>query len=127
MSRIDVPSNIGAVHVGRLLEGTVVVHVYGEQDQSNSPELCGALALAADGDPDTLVVDLASATFVSAALIGAVVLASDAQQRRGARLRVRSPSCVARRVLHLCGLDALVEAPVAPRPLANLHRVMVSA
>lgn len=127
MSRVDFPSNIGTVHVGRLCEGTVVVQVCGEQDQSNVPELRGALALAADDDPDTLVVDLASATFISAALIGAVAVASDGLQRRGARLRVRSPSCVARRVLHLCGLDALVEAPVAPRPLTHLRRVMVSA
>ena len=85
-----------------------VVWVIGEQDLSNVDEFVGSLtaASAAGGE---VIVDLSGVTFLSAIAVGAMVAESTELQRSGRTLMLRAPSASARRVLRLCGLQALID------------------
>lgn len=116
------PSPIGSVRVGRLDRNSVTVFVSGEQDQSNVASLHSALTLAS-AMADRVVVDLAAATFVSAALVGAVASAEASLHRRGAGLTVCSPSPMARRVFEMTSLEGLIdERCLTPSPAAAAWR-----
>ena len=124
---------IGSVAVGRPVGGSITVFVAGEQDQSNVAALRSALTLAA-ALADHVVVDLAAATFVSAALVGAVSWAEVSLRGRGGRLTVRSLSPMARRVFELSSLDGLIAElriepgrPCARRPGAERWRGTATA
>jgi anti-anti-sigma factor len=86
-----------------------IVAVRGEADVATVEVLVDALALAIAIQPGPLVVDLAEALFVDTATMRVVTRAADLLRGQGRRLTVRSPSLLARWMLALVGLTALIE------------------
>ncbi|MGE0727329.1 MAG: STAS domain-containing protein [Acidimicrobiia bacterium] len=120
MSPFECIMPIGSAAVREPCDGTAVVAVAGEQDQSNVDELLTALLTAAAA-ADVVVVDLGDATFVSAAFIGAVAVAAVGQERRGGHLWVRGASPFVRRVFGLCSLEGLLGSPTPAAPADPLR------
>jgi len=106
-----VPIVFLSVTVSRRGPPDVVVHLRGEHDLASVTELSATLARAITvGDAD-LVVDLSRVEFMGAATVGVLTWARELLLARSRSLVLRSPSSSARRVLELCDLDGLVEAP----------------
>jgi anti-anti-sigma factor len=82
--------------------GSVVVKLAGDLDLYNTEQVRAALASAADGSPERLVVDLAEVDFIDSTALGALI---DAHRRLQDGLRVASPQDPVRRALQVSGLD----------------------
>lgn len=113
MSRAERLVPIGSVTVRRTGQRAAVVTVAGEHDQSNIADVLSAL-LGAAASAEDVVVDLGATTFISAAFIGAIAVASAGQQRRGGQLRVQGASPFVRRLFGLCDLAGVLQPTGAP-------------
>jgi anti-sigma B factor antagonist len=82
----------------------VVVHLTGELDLYNAPELRKALLDCAARNPSRLVVDLAEVTFIDSTALGALI---EARSRLGSKegFVLASPGLETRRALEISGLD----------------------
>jgi anti-anti-sigma factor len=98
----------------------VVVSLRGEHDLSTAPSVAEALARASALGDGGVVVDLSGVLFMDAAVIRELVDRREALRLQSRALTVRAPSTIARRVLDLCELTALVE-PVEPVPERSVH------
>ena len=87
-----------------------VVHLRGEHDISTVAELSETMARAIGLDDADVVVDLSEVEFMGAVAVGVIVRAEAFLRARSRALSVRSPSRVARRVIDVCGLAALIDS-----------------
>lgn len=97
-----------STHVGA--DGVVVIHIVGEIDLAAAPQVRAALRTSLTGPalPTQVRVDLAAASFIDAAGVGALVDGREAARRAGVGFSIDSPTGVVRRVLDILGLtDAL--------------------
>lgn len=90
-----------------------VVWLHGEHDLATRARLSITIARAAEVDDADIVVDLSGVTFMDASTIGALVVAGNHLRPASRSLSVRTPSPRARRVLDLCGMDRLIDGPLA--------------
>lgn len=88
-----------------------VVWLRGEHDRCTAEGLAVMLADAIAADDADLVVDLCDVTFMGAATVGVLEGLGEVLRDQGRTLTLRSPSGAARRVLDICGLSDLAEAP----------------
>jgi anti-sigma B factor antagonist len=91
-------------------ESTVLVRVSGEIDLASAPSLARVLA-ALEEQPNhgAVVLDVARVSYLDAAGIAVVVDHDRRMQAYGARLVLRDPSPLVRRVLEVTGDHDLVE------------------
>jgi anti-sigma B factor antagonist len=84
-------------------DGAVVVRLCGELDVYNAKVVREALAGAADGEPDRMILDLDEVTFVDSTLLGVLVEARmRLADQRGFLLA--APGLEVRRALEISGL-----------------------
>ena len=88
-----------------------VVSVHGDHDTTTSAALSLTLLDAARLDGGDLVVDLSCVEFMDASIVSTLVAVRDHLAVASCTLSVRNPSPRARRVLELCGLEGLIDAP----------------
>jgi anti-sigma B factor antagonist len=86
------------------VNGTVVVSLGGELDLYNADEVREALAGAADGQPERLVVDLSGVEFIDSTALGVLIEARTKLTNRRAFL-LAAPRIETRRALEVSGLD----------------------
>jgi anti-anti-sigma factor len=87
----------------------VIVRVSGEIDIVTAPMLQRQLDLAIDAGRPTIVLDLEATTFLDARGVGAIVAARKTAAHAGARLVIRRPPPLVRRVLEVADqVDRLV-------------------
>ncbi|GGS32859.1 MULTISPECIES: STAS domain-containing protein [Actinokineospora] len=87
----------------------VVVTAEGEVDLATAPQLAAALAVAGADADRLLVADLSKLRFLGSAGLAVLVTAgTDAEQNGRSLVVVAGPECVARRALHLTGLDRVL-------------------
>lgn len=91
-----------------------VVRLRGEHDASTVGRLSEILVTAISFDTSDVVIDLSEVAFMDAATIGVITWAQEFLNLADRSLVVRAPSRFARRVLQLCGLEALIEIPPTP-------------
>jgi anti-sigma B factor antagonist len=84
--------------------GAVVVHLEGELDLYNAPEVRTALLELASEQPERLVVDLAEVAFVDSTALGVLIEARTTLANRQAFL-LASPGPETHRALKISGLD----------------------
>jgi anti-anti-sigma factor len=82
---------LGQVSMSRV-DGTLVFHLIGEFDLSNSWKLNDALLAAVEAERDEIVVDLTSVRFMDAQLLRALLRARNAADTRSLKIRVIPPS-----------------------------------
>ena len=86
-----------------------VMRMTGDYDVATVGALSAIFSSAiAFGDGD-LVVDLSEVSFMDAATIGVIVRADAFLAGHARAMRLRDPSRCARRILGICGLDALIQ------------------
>jgi anti-sigma B factor antagonist len=85
-------------------DGGVVVHLAGELDLYNAPQLRTALEEVAGSNPTRLVVDLTEVEFVDSTVLGILI---EARRRldNGAAFLLAAPGRDVRRALEVSGLD----------------------
>lgn len=88
-----------------------VVWLRGDHDASTVDELTKTFAAALRGGHAEVLVDLSGVTFMDASTVGVIAHYRTDLMRDGRSLKVRDPSASARRVLQLCGLQALCDPP----------------
>jgi anti-anti-sigma factor len=93
------------------------VQIQGDIDLSD----CRALGLAArqliDGDASTIYVDLGRVTLMSSILVGFLVQVGNAENPAGRHLVLCRPTPIARKVIHMTGLELLASVhPELPEP-----------
>jgi anti-anti-sigma factor len=86
----------------------VVVTLHGDLDAAAARDLETLLSRAGLLGQD-LVVDLRRVEFIDAAIVGVLARSNSLLARRLRSLVLRDPSNAVRRVLHLCGLQGLVD------------------
>ena len=84
--------------------GAVVVHLQGELDLYNAPELRQALAEALERQPERLIVDLTAVEFIDSTALGVLVEGRAKLPNRRAFL-LAAPAAETRRALEVSGLD----------------------
>jgi anti-sigma B factor antagonist len=85
-------------------DGGVVVHLAGELDLYNAPEVRAALEEVAGSNPARVVVDLAEVEFVDSTVLGVLIEARRRFEERAAFL-LAAPGHEVRRALEVSGLD----------------------
>jgi anti-sigma B factor antagonist len=85
-------------------DGTVVVHLAGELDLYNAPEVRTALEEAAGSSPDRVVVDLEEVEFVDSTVLG-VFIETRRRLENDAVFLLAAPGHDVRRALEVSGLD----------------------
>ena len=95
--------------------GHTVVWLQGEQDAASVRGLCHVLAAESASSDADIIVDLTDVTFIDAATVGALLRGRNFLRSRSRELTLRSPPRCARRVLDVCGLNDLLQAPSAFR------------
>ncbi len=99
--------------------GNVMVRLHGELDMATSAALDRALSSAFDGGGGTsVVVDLASLTFMDSTGIAVLLGACRRAEEAGQSLVVRSPSRPVLKAFRLTGVDQIL-AIEPDEPLAN--------
>jgi anti-sigma B factor antagonist len=86
------------------LNGAIVVTLGGELDLYNADEVREALAGAAHGQPERLVVDLSQVEFIDSTALGVLIEARTKLTNRRAFL-LAAPRIETRRALEVSGLD----------------------
>jgi anti-anti-sigma factor len=86
-----------------------VVSMTGEHDLSTVALVTAVLDHVLAAGPVDVVVDLSGIEFMGVATVGVLAQACHRLEQRSRSLVVRAPSTCARRVLQLCGEDALFE------------------
>ena len=84
--------------------GAVVVHLVGELDLYNAPEVREALLEVCEEKPERLVVDLAEVDFVDSTALGVLIEARTRLENRQAFL-LAAPGLETHRALTISGLD----------------------
>jgi anti-sigma B factor antagonist len=87
-----------------------VVVLRGEADLSARPALSDVLSRVIAERTGDVVVDLAEVEFVDSTTVHALAVAQEFLDRQGRKLRIRSPSRLAVRVLEVFGLSDLIES-----------------
>jgi anti-sigma B factor antagonist len=107
--------------VDRQNGGAVVVHLVGELDLYNAPEVRTALLALAAEQPERLVVNLAEVDFVDSTALGVLIEARTKLENRRSFL-LASPGLETHRALTISGLDQhlAVHDTVAAALAANL-------
>ena len=90
------------------LESSVLVRLHGELDMATSPALDRALSSAFDGGGTSVVVDLASLTFMDSTGIAVLLGACRRADEAGQSLVVRSPCRPVLKVFRLTGVDQIL-------------------
>jgi anti-anti-sigma factor len=93
--------------------GRTVVWLSGDYDIATLTALAERLATAIGLDGADVVVDLSEVQFMDAATIGLLIRARDFLRSRSRHLTVRNPPRPVRRILDVCDLTGLIDAPVA--------------
>ena len=86
------------------MNGAVVVHLVGELDLYNAPQVRTALLDLCSEQPERLVVDLAEVDFVDSTALGVLVEARTALEHHQSFL-LASPGLETHRALTISGLD----------------------
>jgi anti-sigma B factor antagonist len=86
-------------------DGVTVVWVAGEHDLATTSVLRTALASTDDGNDSDMVVDLSGVTFIDASIVRVLEEARARMDGGSARLVLRDPSPLVRRVLTLCAIE----------------------
>lgn len=89
--------------------GSAVVWLSGEQDLATKNQLCEVLALEFSAHDSDVIVDLSDVTFLDCSAVGVLVRANRWITEQSRWMSVRAPSPCARRLLDLCGLNALLD------------------
>jgi anti-sigma B factor antagonist len=84
--------------------GAVVVHLVGELDLYNAPEMRTVLLELASEQPERLVIDLAEVDFVDSTALGVLIEARTTLANRQSFL-LASPGLETHRALKISGLD----------------------
>ena len=84
--------------------GAVVVHLVGELDLYNAPEVRTALLAVCDEKPERLVVDLGEVDFVDSTALGVLIEARTKLENRQ-RFLLAAPQLETHRALTISGLD----------------------
>jgi anti-sigma B factor antagonist len=84
--------------------GAVIVHLIGELDLYNAPEVRTVLLELAAEQPERLVIDLAEVAFVDSTALGVLIEARTALLNRQSFL-LASPGLETHRALKISGLD----------------------
>jgi anti-sigma B factor antagonist len=84
--------------------GAVVVHLVGELDLYNAPEVRTALLEVAAEQPERLVIDLTEVAFVDSTALGVLIEARTKLENRQSFL-LASPGLETHRALTISGLD----------------------
>jgi len=102
--------------------GAVIVHLVGELDLYNAPEVRSALRDVTAEQPDRLVIDLAGVEFVDSTMLGVLIEAREKLSNHRAFL-LAAPGRETHRALQISGLDehlsvhgtidAALESPVS--------------
>lgn len=85
-------------------DGGIVVHLAGELDLYNAPQVRTALEEAAGSNPARLVVDLAEVEFVDSTVLG-VFIETRRRLENGGAFLLAAPGHDVRRALEVSGLD----------------------
>ena len=85
-------------------EGAVVIHLVGELDLYNAPEVRSALFEVCDEQPGRLVIDLAEVDFVDSTALGVLIEARAKLANRQSFL-LAAPGRETHRALTISGLD----------------------
>ncbi|GHA70835.1 hypothetical protein GCM10010372_82390 [Streptomyces tauricus] len=94
---------------GRTQDGIRVLTVRGEIDDDVCPQLSTALHVEPGTQPPRIIADLSGVTFMDSTGINALITAYHAVNSAGGWLRIAAPSPPVERILHLVGLDALID------------------
>lgn len=86
------------------LNGAVIVHLTGELDLYNAPEVRTALLELCDEKPERLVVDLGDVDFVDSTALGVLIEARTKLENRQSFL-LAAPRLETHRALTISGLD----------------------
>jgi anti-sigma B factor antagonist len=84
--------------------GAVVIHLVGELDLYNAPEVRTALLELCSEQPERLVVDLEQVDFVDSTALGVLIEARTKLENRGSFL-LAAPGLETHRALTISGLD----------------------
>lgn len=84
--------------------GAVVVHLVGELDLYNAPEVRSALLDVTAEQPDRLIIDLGGVEFVDSTMLGVLIEARGKLSNRRAFL-LAAPGRETHRALQISGLD----------------------
>ena len=84
--------------------GAVVIHLVGELDLYNAPEVRSALLELCSEQPERLVVDLGEVDFVDSTALGVLIEARSKLENRQSFL-LASPGLETHRALTIAGLD----------------------
>ena len=90
------------------LDGSVVVSLHGELDMATAPALDQALASAFDGGGSSVIIDLASLTFMDSTGIAVLLSAGRRAKEAGQTLVVRSPRRPVLKAFRLTGVDQIL-------------------
>lgn len=85
-------------------DGAVVIHLVGELDLYNAPEVRAALLELCSEQPERLVVDLEQVNFVDSTALGVLIEARTKLGNRGSFL-LAAPGLETHRALTISGLD----------------------
>jgi anti-sigma B factor antagonist len=103
-----------SIEVDRPEPGVVLLSASGDLDAYTAPGLRTRLHEAIEGgedgeDAELVVVDLAKATFIDSAGLGALVGAHRRIRERGGSLRIVRPPALVARAFELTGLDEVLD------------------
>ena len=87
----------------------VIVRLHGDLDMATTAELRRALIAILDGAPKRITIDLAGLEFIDSTGIGALVGCSRRARDLGCDFRLRTPVRSVLKVIHLTGVDQLVQ------------------
>jgi anti-sigma B factor antagonist len=85
-------------------DGAVIVSLGGELDLYNAEEVRSALLDTLADNPELLVIDLESVTFIDSTALGVLIEARSRMNDRGG-FRLAAPGLEVRRALEVSGLD----------------------
>jgi len=86
-----------------------LIRVRGELDQVDAPRLHAATDMMLSDGVRDLVIDCHGITFIDSAGLQAILDAHTRAQSEGGTLTLRRPSAVARRLLEITGMDAVLD------------------
>ncbi len=89
----------------------ILLRMRGEHDSSTVGVVSRGLALAIDATEGDVMIDLGGVSFMDASTIGCLARGEDLLQKCDRSLSVRCPSAIQRKLLEICQLAYLIEAP----------------
>ena len=89
----------------------IIVSLWGEHDLCTAATVVAALSRAVDAGAGDVVVDVADVSFLDASTLGLITCAHGTLRHQARSLSLRSPSRFTARLLEVCDLAWLIEAP----------------